>query len=130
MHIRRIPHRIRLARFNLVTSDKQLGFDVNKTCCARGCMSMIGKSKLRELRRYYFSMTGDEQDTYLGSHMQLVSDKSSGIKVSFEYYIYHAQQICRVALKIALYISNMRVHRVQQRLFSGIKCSNVKRFQV
>ena len=46
MHIRRIPRRFRLARFNLVTTDKQLGFDVNKTCCARGCMSMIGKSKL------------------------------------------------------------------------------------
>ena len=102
MKIMRIPRRTRLARFNLVTLDKQIGFDVNKTCCARGCMSMIGKSKLRELRRYYFSMTGDEQDTYLASHMQLVSDKSTGIKVSFEYYIFHAQQICRVAFKIAL----------------------------
>ena len=70
MHIRTIPRRIRLARFNLVTSDKLLGFDVNKTWCAPGCMSMIGKAKLQELRRYYFSMTGDEEDTYLGSHMQ------------------------------------------------------------
>ena len=78
MHIKGIPHRIRLARFNLVTSYKKLGFDVNKTCCARGCMSLIGKSKLRELRRFYFLMTGDEQDTYLGSHMQMVSDKTSG----------------------------------------------------
>ena len=66
MHIRRIPRRISLARFNLVTSYKELGFDVNKTCCARGCMTMIGKSNLQELRRYYFSMTSDEQDTYLG----------------------------------------------------------------
>ena len=122
MHIKRIPCRIRLAKFNLVTSDKQLGFDVNKICCARGCMSMIGKSKLRELRRYYFSMIGDEQDTYHGSHMQLVFDKSLGIKVSFEYYIYHAQHICRVAFKIVLCVSNMRLHRVQQRL--------VKRLQV
>ena len=119
MHIKRIPRRIRVARFNLVTSDKQVGFDVNKTCCARGCMSLIGKSKLRELRRFYFSMTGDEQDTYLGSHMQMVSDKTSGIKVSFEYYIYHAQQICRVAFKIALCVSNMQLNRVQQRLLSG-----------
>ena len=61
MHIK--PRRIRVARFNLVTSDEQVGLDVNKTCCARGCMSLIGKSKLRELRRFYFSMTGDEQDT-------------------------------------------------------------------
>ena len=128
MHIKRIPRRIRVARFNLVTSDKQVGFDVNKTCCARGCMSLIGKSKLRELRRFYFSMTGDEQDTYLGSHMQMVSDKTSGIKVSFEYYIYHAQQICRVAFKIALCVSNMRLNRVQQRLLSGdqmLKCKEV-----
>ena len=113
MHIRRIPRRICLARFNLVTSDKKLGFDVNKTCCARGCMSMIGKAKLRELRRHYFSMTGDKQDTELVSHMQLVSNKSLGIKVSFEYYIFPAQQICRVAFKIALCVSNMRLHRVQ-----------------
>ena len=46
MHIRGIPRRIRLARFNLATSNKKLGFDVNKTCCARGYMSMIGKEKL------------------------------------------------------------------------------------
>ena len=126
MHIRRIPRRIRLARFNLVTSDKQIGFDVNKTCCARGCMSMIGKTKLRELRRHYFSMTGDEQDIYLTSHMQLVTDKSAGIKVSFEYYIFHSQQICRVAFKIALRVSNMRLHRVQQRLLSGDQMVNSK----
>ena len=56
MHIKRIPRRIPLAIFNLVTSDKQLGFDVNKTCCACGCMSMIGKSKLRE-SSYYSNRT-------------------------------------------------------------------------
>ena len=71
-------------------------------------------------------MTGDEQDTYFVSHMQLVSDKSSGIKVSFEYYIYHAQQICRVAFKIALCVSNMRLHRVQQRLLSEDQMLNCK----
>ena len=89
IHIRRIPCSIRLVRFNLVKSDKKLGFDVNKTCCARGCMPMIGKAKLQELRRHYFLMTSDEHDTYLCSHMQLVSNNSSGIKVSFEYYIFH-----------------------------------------
>ena len=86
------------------------------------------KSKLRELRRFHFSMNSDEQETYPGSHMQLVSDKSSGIKVSFEYYIYHAQEICIVAFKIVLYVSNMRLHRVQQRLLSGdqlVKCKEV-----
>ena len=57
MHIERIPGRIWVARFNLVTSDKQVGFDVNKICCAHGCMSLIGKSKLRELRRFYFRKT-------------------------------------------------------------------------
>ena len=126
MHIRRIPRRIRLQRFNLVTSDKQIGFDVNKTCCARGCMSMVGKSNLRRLRRHYFSMTGDEQDVYLGSHMQLVSDKSTRINVSFEYYIFRAQQVCRIAFKIALCVSNMRLHRVQQRIVSGDQIINFK----
>ena len=42
MHIKRIPRRIRVARFNLVTSDKKVGFDVNKTCCAHGCITLIG----------------------------------------------------------------------------------------
>ena len=35
-------------------------------------MNTIGKDKLWSLRRYYFSLTGDEQDTYLATKMQMV----------------------------------------------------------
>ena len=48
--------------------------------------------------------------------------------MSFVYYIYHAQPIYRVAFKIALCVSNMRLHRVQQRLLSRdhmLKCKEV-----
>ena len=128
MHIRRIPRRICWAKFELVTSEKQLGLDVNKLCCARGCMSMIGKDKLRELRRYYFSFTNDNQDTYLTTHMEMVSGKSSDISISCEYYIFYAQQCCRVAFKFSLCVSNRRLNRVQQQVINGdlsIHCNNV-----
>ena len=48
--------------------------DAGKDYCARGCMAMIGKGKLRAIRRYYFSLTGNEQDTYLTTKMQMVKD--------------------------------------------------------
>ena len=94
-------------RLALVTSENQLENEVGKDCCTRGCMSAIGKDKLRSLRRYYFSLTGDEQDTYLMTHMQMVKDILSDIKISFEYYLFVAQQCYRVALKISLCVSNM-----------------------
>ena len=53
------------------------------------------------------------------THIQMISDKSSEISISFEYYIYGAQQCCRVAFKISLCVSNMRLHRVQQRVING-----------
>ena len=43
----------------------------------------------------------------------------SDIKISFEYYLFTAQQCCRVAFKISLCVSNMRLHRVQQRVLNG-----------
>ena len=55
-----------------------------------------------------------------------MSDKSSGVKVSFDYYIFHAQQLCRVAFKIALCVSNMQLHRVQQCLLSRDQMLNCK----
>ena len=76
-------------------------------------MSAIGKDNLRSLRRYFFSLTSNEQDTYLTTKMQMVKDIWSGIKISFEYYLFTSQQCCRVAFKIALCVSNMRLHRVQ-----------------
>ena len=61
-------------RFALVTSENQFKIGVNKYCCTHGCMSMIGNKKLWSLRHYYFSLTGDEQDTYLTAKMQMVKD--------------------------------------------------------
>ena len=122
MHFTRVPRRNSRERFALVTSENQLRVDINKDCCARGCMSAIGKDKLRALRRYYFSLTGDEQDTYLMTHMHMVKDILSNIKISFEYYLFYSQQCCRVAFKISLCVSNMRLHRVQQRVLNGDTC--------
>ena len=43
----------------------------------------------------------------------------SDIKSSFWYYLFTAQQCCRVVFKIALCVSNTRLHRVQQRVLNG-----------
>ena len=69
MHFRRVPRQNSRDRFSLVTYENQLKIDVGKVCCARGCMFTIGKDKLRSIRRYYFSLTGNEQDTYLTTKM-------------------------------------------------------------
>ena len=119
LFFKRVSRRISRDRFAFVTSEAQLTLDVNKTCCARGCMATIGKQNLQSLRRYYFSLNGDEQDTYLMTHLQIVSDKATDISMSFEYYLFTARQCCRVAFKIALCVSNMRLHRVQQRVLNG-----------
>ena len=65
---------MRRDRFAVVTFENQLILDINKVCCARECMSRIGKEMLRSLGRYYLSLTSDEQDTYLTIRMQMVSD--------------------------------------------------------
>ena len=69
MHFTRLPHRNSRDRFPLVTSENPLRVDIGKDCCAIGYMNVIGKDKLWSLRRYYFSLTGDEQDSYLGTKM-------------------------------------------------------------
>ena len=65
-------------------------------------MNAIRKDKLRSLMQYYFSLTGDEQDTYLATKMQMVKAILSDIKISFDYYLFVEQQCCRVAFKISL----------------------------
>ena len=111
MHFKRVPRRIRRYRFDLLILEKKLTLDFNKLFCARGCMSMIGKDKLRALRHYYFHSLV-MSNTYLTTHAQMVFDVSSDISISFEYYIFIAQQCCRVAFKISLCVINMRLHRV------------------
>ena len=58
----------------------------------------------------------------------MVSNMSLDNSISFEYYIFITQQCCRVAFKFSLCVSNMRLHRVQQRVVNGdlsIHCDNV-----
>ena len=59
MHFRRVPCQNNRDRFALMTFENQLKIDVRKDCCACGCMSTIGKEKLRSIRRYYFSLIGN-----------------------------------------------------------------------
>ena len=89
MHFTRVPRRKNRDKFSLVTSENQHRVDVGKYCCACGCMNAIGKDKLWSLRRYYFSLTGDEQDTYLARKMHMLH-----MKISFQYYLFDAQQCC------------------------------------
>ena len=49
----------------------------------------------------------------------MVKDIWSNIKISLEYYMFTERQCCRVSFKIALCVSNMRLHRVQQRVLNG-----------
>ena len=57
MHFRRDPHQDSGDRFSLVTFENQLKIDVGKDCCARGCMSTIGKDKLRSIRHNLLFLT-------------------------------------------------------------------------
>ena len=50
MHFKRVQRPIRRARYDFVTLDRQISLDVEKPCCARGCIMMIGKKKLKDLR--------------------------------------------------------------------------------
>ena len=82
MHFRRVPRQNSRDRFSLVTSENQIKIDVGKYCCAHGCMSAIGKDKLRSIRCYYFSLVGNEKIC-------------SNIKISkFEYYLSIGRQCC------------------------------------
>ena len=87
MHFRRVPRQNNRDRFALMTFENQLKIDVRKDCCACGCMSTIAKDKLMSRWRYYFSVTGNEQDT-VTTKMQMVKDICPSIKISFEYYLF------------------------------------------
>ena len=88
VNFKRVPRQNSRDRFALVTFEKQLKIDISKDCCARGCMFRIGKERLRTIRRYYLSLIGNEQDTYLTTKIQMVKDICSNIKISFEYYLF------------------------------------------
>ena len=115
IHFRRVPRQNSRDRFALVTSENELKIDIGKDCCARGCMFRIGKERLRTIRRYYLSLIGNEQDTYLTTKIQMVKDICSNIKISFGYYLFTGRQCCRGAFKFALCVSNMRLQSTTTR---------------
>jgi hypothetical protein len=67
---------------------------------------------LKQVRVQYFSLNGDEQDIFLANRLQLVQDRSSSKRVSFEYYLIVSDRCCRNAFKIALVVGNMRLSRI------------------
>ena len=119
MCFKRVPRRVSSKRLEYLTADHQLLQDIAKRCCLSDCMSKIGKKGLKALRHWYFSLNGDEQDTFLADRLQLVQDSSSRDKVTFDYYLNVNDRCCRKAFKIALGIGNMRLNRIQHRCLYG-----------
>ena len=68
----RIPRQVSLRRYNFLCSDHQIAFDTSKPCCGNLCFTKFGKANLWGLRQKYLSLNGEEQDTCMLSHMQLV----------------------------------------------------------
>ena len=75
---------------------------------------------MQGLRHKYLSLNGDEQDTFMISHMQLVQDHTTRpSSMQFEYYLALSMKNFLVAFKIAYSIGNMRAERIQHRLVKG-----------
>ena len=73
-------------------------------------MTKFEKANLRGLRQKYLSLNGDEQDTYMISHIQLVQDHAArASSMQVEYYLTLSMKSGRVAFKIAYSIGNMRL---------------------
>ena len=114
---KRVPRQVSVKRYNFLCSDRQIVCDSSKTCCGNLCLNKFGKSNLRIMREKYLSLNGEEQDTFLISHMQLVRDHATGASSTHvEYYLALRTKCCRVAFKIAHSIGNMRLQRIQLRL--------------
>ena len=117
---KRVPRQVSVKRYNFLCSDRQIVCDSSKTCCGNLCLNKFGKSNLRIMREKYLSLNGEEQDTFLISHMQLVRDHATGASSTHvEYYLALRTKCCRVAFKIAHSIGNMRLQRIQLRLVKG-----------
>ena len=116
---KRVPRRVSYKRLEYVTSERQILMDINKQCCLSNCLAKIGKKGLQSIRQCYFSLNGEEQDTFLVARLQLIKDTSSRNKVSFDYYLNMNDRCCRQSFKIALGVGNMRLNRIQQRCLSS-----------
>ena len=85
-----------------MTSDRQIAIDTSRSCCGSQCLSKFGKTNLRVLREKYLSLNGEEQDTFLISHIQLFLDHTlAGNSTQVEYYLTLCTKCCRVSFKIA-----------------------------
>ena len=114
INFRKIPRQVSSKQLNFLTSDRQIVLDTNKSCCGSLCLSKFGKANLRGLQQKYLSLNGDEQDTFLISHRQLVLDDTGGaISMHVEYYLALCTKCCQVAFKIAYSIGNIRLQRTQ-----------------
>ena len=119
MCFKRVPRRVSSKRLEFLTSKHQLQHDISKKCCLASCLSKSGRRGLHDVRNLYFSLNGEEQDTFLADRLQLMRDQSSGENLSFEYYLNVNDQCCRKDFKIALGLGNLRLNRIQCRYLSG-----------
>ena len=79
----------------------------------------LGKKGLQSIRQCYFSLKGEDKDTFLVAWLQLIKESLSRNKVSFDYYLNINDKYCRQSFKIALGVHNMRLNCVQHRCLSG-----------
>ena len=119
MCFKRVPHHVRSKRLEFLTSDHQPQHDILKKCFFSSCLAKIRRRGLQGIRPSYFSLNGEEQDTFLADRLQLMRDPSSGKNVSFEYYLNVNDRCCRKDFKIALGLGNLRLNRIQCRYISG-----------
>ena len=72
------------------------------------------------MREKYLSLNGDDQYTFLISHMQIIRDQGTrATSTHVEYFLDLSIKCCRVAFKIAHSIGNMRLQRIQERMVKG-----------
>ena len=115
---KRFARRVNHKRLEHLTSECQILIDVSKDCCQSSCLAKLGKKALKDISLWYFSLNGDEQETFLSDRLQLLQESSSRNNVTFEYYINISERCCRKAFKIVLGVGNMWLNRIQCRCLS------------
>ena len=69
------------------------------------------------MREKYLSLNGDDQYTFLISHMQIIRDQGTrATSTHVEYFLHLSIKCCITAFKIAHNIGNMRLQRIQERM--------------
>ena len=62
---KRVPRQVNPKRLEYLTSEHQILIDVSRDCCQSSCLHILGKKAFKEIRVWYFSLNGEEQDTFL-----------------------------------------------------------------